>query len=44
MVVRILLKALTNLPHSDFICCKALLTQENLEEPVIKNIQVQNDS
>ncbi len=43
MVVRVLLKALTNLPHSDFICCKALLTQENLEEPVIKNIQYMHD-
>ena len=44
MVIRILLKALTNLPHSDFICCKGLLTQENLEDPVIKNIQVRRVS
>jgi len=38
VVVRVLLKALTNLPHSDFVCCKALLSQENLEDDVVKSI------
>lgn len=33
-----MLKALMNLPHSDFVCCKALLPQNILEEPVLKNI------
>ncbi len=43
MVARVLLKALTNLPHSDFVCCKGLLTQENLEDNVLKNIQYLHD-
>merc|ERR1712241_1176268 len=38
-VAQILLKALTNLPHSDFMQCKSLLSQENLEQLVIVNIQ-----
>ena len=32
VVVQILLKALTNLPHTDFVLCKCLLSQELLED------------
>ena len=42
-VAQILLKALTNLPHSDFMQCKSLLSQENLEQVVIVNIQYLSD-
>ena len=42
-VAQILLKALTNLPHSDFMQCKSLLSQENLEQLVIVNIQYLSD-
>merc|ERR1711862_169541 len=38
VVVQILLKSLTNLPHTDFVLCKCLLSQEVLEEPQITNI------
>ena len=37
-VEKVLLKALTNLPHADFSLCKSLLTQDVLEDPTIKNI------
>ena len=42
-VAQILLKALTNLPHSDFMQCKSLLSQENLEQVVIVNVQYLSD-
>merc|ERR1711976_1039966 len=42
-VCQILMKALTNLPHSDFVLCKCLLSQENLEEPAVKQIQYLHD-
>ena len=35
VVVQILLKSLTNLPHTDFVLCKCLLSQEVLEEPQV---------
>jgi len=35
-VVQILLKALANLPHTDFVLCKALLSQEVLDDPKVK--------
>nr|CAG4652111.1 EOG090X0BWZ [Triops cancriformis] len=38
VVVKILLKSLTNLPHTDFVLCKCLMTQEKLEEQAIKHI------
>nr|CAG4638688.1 EOG090X0BWZ [Cyclestheria hislopi] len=38
IVILILLKALTNLPHTDFVLCKCLLTQDHLEEPNIKYV------
>ncbi|CAL1538556.1 unnamed protein product [Lymnaea stagnalis] len=39
----ILLKALTNLPHSDFILCKCLIeTARLLEEPVSKVLKLAN--
>jgi len=38
VVVQILLKALTNLPHTDFVLCKCLLSQELLEDSQITNI------
>ena len=41
-VGKILLKAITNLPHSDYIVCKSLLSQEVLDDPNIKSIQVIN--
>jgi len=34
----ILLKALTNLPHTDFVLCKCLLTQDHLEETQINQV------
>ncbi len=42
-VAQILLKSLCNLPHSDFVQCKSLLSQENLAQPVIVNIQFLSD-
>ena len=39
-VGKILLKAITNLPHSDYIVCKSLLSQEVLDDPNIQSIQV----
>merc|ERR1712000_801294 len=33
-----LLKSLTNLPHTDFVLCKCLLSQEVQEDPQIKTI------
>merc|ERR1712083_836636 len=38
VVVQILLKSLTNLPHTDFVLCKCLLSQEVQEDPQIKTI------
>merc|ERR1712088_1118043 len=38
VVVQILLKSLTNLPHTDFVLCKCLLSQELLEDAQITNI------
>ncbi|CAB4059239.1 EIF3K [Lepeophtheirus salmonis] len=38
-VCQVLVKALTNLPHSDFILCKCLLSQETLMKPEIITIQ-----
>ena len=38
-VVKVLLKALTNLPNSDFVSCKSLLSHEILDEGSIKAIQ-----
>merc|ERR1711915_713201 len=38
VIVQILLKSLTNLPHTDFVLCKCLLSQEVLEDPQITNI------
>ena len=35
IVVKILLKALANLPHTDFVLCKCLLSQEVLDEPQV---------
>ena len=35
VVVQILLKSLTNLPHTDFVLCKCLLSQEVLEDPKV---------
>ena len=35
VVVQILLKSLTNLPHTDFVLCKCLLSQEVMEEPQV---------
>merc|ERR1712226_828899 len=39
ILCKILLLALTNLPHSDFVRCKCLLTQENLDLPSVSAIQ-----
>ena len=36
VIVQILLKALTNLPHTDFVLCKCLLAQEVLEDAEVK--------
>jgi len=38
VVVQILMKALANLPHTDFVLCKCLISQDVLEDPVVKNI------
>merc|ERR1712079_585686 len=38
VVVQILLKSLTNLPHTDFVLCKCLLSQDLLEDAQITNI------
>jgi len=38
VVVQILMKALTNLPNTDFILCKCLLSQDILEDANIKTI------
>merc|ERR1712080_448627 len=38
VVVKILLKALANLPHTDFVLCKCLLSQEVLDEPQGKTL------
>ncbi|KAJ9577877.1 hypothetical protein L9F63_025263, partial [Diploptera punctata] len=35
---QILLKALTNFPHSDFVLCKCLLSEQQLKDPSIKHI------
>jgi len=39
----ILLKALTNLPHTDFVLCKCLLTQDHLEEPQVSQVMKMAD-
>lgn len=39
----ILLKALTNLPHTDFVLCKCLLTADRLEEPQVARVMVLAD-
>lgn len=39
----ILLKALTNLPHTDFVLCKCLLQQEQMEEDSIARIMFLHD-
>jgi len=39
-VCKVLLKSLANLPHSDFLLCKSLLSLETLEDPTVKNIQM----
>lgn len=36
VVVQILLKALTNLPHTDFVLCKCLIDQDKLADPAIQ--------
>nr|CAG4650426.1 EOG090X0BWZ [Sida crystallina] len=36
----ILLKSLTNLPHTDFVLCKCLITQERLEETNVSRVMV----
>jgi len=36
----ILMKALTNLPHTDFVLCKCLLTQDHLEETNVSRVMV----
>jgi len=38
VVVQILLKSLMNLPHTDIVLCKCMLTQEILEDPSVKTI------
>ena len=43
VVVQILLKALTNLPHTDFVLCKCLLSQEVLDGPQVKTILYLSD-
>ncbi|XP_046389129.1 eukaryotic translation initiation factor 3 subunit K [Ischnura elegans] len=35
---QILIKALTNFPHTDFVLCKCLLNEKNLQEPEIAHI------
>jgi len=39
-ICKILLKALTNLPHSDFVVCKSLLQLDVHEDPNIQTIIV----
>nr|QBH73270.1 eukaryotic translation initiation factor 3 subunit K [Brunneria borealis] len=39
----ILLKALTNFPHTDFVLCKCLLTENQLKTPPIKEIVILAD-
>ena len=36
VVVQILLKSLTNLPHTDFVLCKCLLSQDLLEDAEVR--------
>jgi len=38
VVTQILLKALTNLPHTDFVLCKCLIDQVHLEEDSIQKV------
>jgi len=38
-VCKVLLKSLANLPHSDFLLCKSLLSEKILDDPHIKTIQ-----
>jgi len=38
VVVQILLKSLMNLPHTDIVLCKCMLTQDILEDPSVKQI------
>ena len=38
-VAKVLLKSLANLPHSDFLLCKSLLSQDILDDPTIKCVQ-----
>jgi len=38
VVVQILLKALMNLPHTDFVLCKCMLSQDILEEPQVSTL------
>merc|ERR1719219_200683 len=38
-VCKVLLKSLSNLPHSDFLLCKSLLSQDILDDPTVKSIQ-----
>eukprot|EP00096_Caligus_rogercresseyi_P015779 TRINITY_DN8252_c0_g1_i1.p1 TRINITY_DN8252_c0_g1~~TRINITY_DN8252_c0_g1_i1.p1 ORF type:complete len:219 (+),score=80.45 TRINITY_DN8252_c0_g1_i1:175-831(+) len=38
-VCQVLIKALTNLPHSDFVLCKCLLSQDTLHKPEVQTIQ-----
>ncbi|KAG0710649.1 Eukaryotic translation initiation factor 3 subunit K [Chionoecetes opilio] len=40
---QILMKALTNLPHTDFVLCKCLLGQDQMEEENIKRIMYLHD-
>ena len=44
VVVQILLKALTNLPHTDFVLCKCLLSQELLEDSQVQQTLFSWDS
>ncbi|XP_076060638.1 eukaryotic translation initiation factor 3 subunit k [Oratosquilla oratoria] len=39
----ILLKALTNLPHTDFVLCKCLLGQDKMEEKTVEHIMYLHD-
>ncbi|XP_042880416.1 eukaryotic translation initiation factor 3 subunit K-like [Penaeus japonicus] len=40
---QILMKALTNLPHTDFVLCKCLLGQDQMEDDNIKRIMYLHD-
>lgn len=42
-VCKVLLKTLANLPHSDFLLCKSLLSLEILDDPTVKQIQSMAD-